>query len=90
MKLASPAAAGAAAERWQPNLSLEEAYDDLSDASSIDGHESPAHKKVKEYAQARRFARAMAAETQATERAFASPCTPETPEEAREQQPYPP
>ena len=61
VKLACPAAA--AAEPWRPNLRLEEAYEDLSDASSIDGNESPAHKEVKEYSQARRFAREIAAET---------------------------
>ena len=72
VKLADPPA-DVAVERWQPNLALEEAYDDLSEASSIDGYESPAHKEVKEYAKARRFAKAMATEALATEGAFASP-----------------
>jgi hypothetical protein len=50
VKLADGVADSAAAGRWQPNLALEQAYDDLSDASSLDGNESPAHRQVKEYA----------------------------------------
>jgi hypothetical protein len=59
VKLADGVADSAAAEKWQPNLAFEQAYDDLSDASSLDGNESPVHRQVKEYAQARRVARAM-------------------------------
>ena len=60
LKLAGGAADSAAADNWQPNLELELAYEDLSDSSSLDGHESPKHREIKEYAQARRVARAIA------------------------------
>ena len=70
MKLADGVADSAAtARKWQPNLALEQAYDDLSDASSVDGNESPAHRQVKEYAQARRVARDTA-DAPTTEGAF--------------------
>jgi len=63
VKLANEAAnLAAAADRWQPNLELELAYDDLSDSSSLDGHESPRHRQTKEYAQARQVARAAGAQ----------------------------
>jgi hypothetical protein len=68
----------AAAAGWKPNLTLEQAYDDLSDASSLDGHESPAHKQIKEYAQARRTARTMAADAPESEDPFTSPRNPGT------------
>jgi hypothetical protein len=66
---------GEAERNWQPNLALEQNYDDLSDASSLDGHESPAHKQVKEYAQSRRAARATLADAQESEGVFfVGPC----------------
>jgi hypothetical protein len=71
VKLADGVADSGEAERnWQPNLALELNYDDLSDASSLDGHESPAHKQVKEYAQSRRAARATLADAQESEGVF--------------------
>jgi hypothetical protein len=42
---------------WEPDPMLEQRYEDLSDLSSLDGDESPAHKRVKLYAKARRTAK---------------------------------
>ena len=44
-------------EPWAPNARFESMCEDLSDLSSIDGHESPRHKQVKVFANARREAK---------------------------------
>jgi hypothetical protein len=44
-------------QAWEPISSYEDFYDDLSDLSSIDGDESPPHRRIKEYAKARRAAK---------------------------------
>ena len=59
---------------WQPDPAFEQRYDDLTDVSSLDGDESPAHKRVKVYAKARRTAKA----------ALEPPQTPSGPKRARE------
>ena len=43
---------------WVANASFESIHEDLSDVSSIDGHENPRHRELKLYAKARRLAKA--------------------------------
>lgn len=47
-----------ATSKWEPEPAFEQRYDDLTDVSSLDGDESPAHERVKLYAKARRIAKA--------------------------------